>query len=1063
MRQFLQRWSGMWTRFAHNSFGRRRDDRFPINHAVGRSLAQLLLGVGLLLTMLNHSFAQATCHSGESCSTNYVLTGDLSPLDGATSGTTFTVNNASLPASGALFYADYKALETQARQLLDHNMNFRADISPYRENNNFNELVRQFDVNSGFSATYTDPISGTMSLQQRINLADEQLRQARDLYAYLAVYAPEVRLRTDDGTDSAPSDNYVDDLCASAEDPNPPDPAKSGQVLDPVIDWCNFPARLRQSVREAAYLRMIFAQQFMVDALGLHFSAGALIGGDAFVRQEVAKLEAANHQYDLTELALREALEHRLGSGCLVSDFYSQAEWALLSRAAQGQEVTQNHIATRLSYLDINTDNDVARAQADAQESYRSAATAGYLNMVSLAGTTAIGASSQGCAAAGTRPDGALVAEMALNLLDTREKAREMRDGRNIFGLDVRFTPARPYKTAFGSTDTGLWEQAKEAADLALQIQQQTENAERIFDLNQQDLVNAVLAINNKIDNEIQIEVGCDLQGFLNEPDPDAAWYACIDDMIEHTQECDPTDDTFDACMDRTTDGLPPAVDCSNCLILVSDMRTARQDLRTAWLGVEAAMLKRDNLIKRADTEEMRNTTVTEAIFSGAQHTSAFEAAIAVANCCTIEIGEDGVGASINPGAAVEAVLRPLQIMYQVAHDIKVENANSEAVVQNLFYDLAEAIGEIDIAVQQYNAMLTNFNGVVGQTGHDVFESKRQHAYTTALPANDPSYRMVRDSRRLELAQALETASRLAYLAARRAEYEYTARLSANNFRISDIYKARTANDILLFLQNLDATIANLPGAVKDADSNQRDLTISVAQHVLGLTDSFLKGQGIADADLQAERNKRFRQWVAEHTELDSTGKPVLSFAFTASGADNGLIGQVIQQGYDYYWLHKVAGIGQPKPTSTGFGLNLVTAQGGNLGYRNVRVSQSGQVGLTSFAGCLFDYRLISPAALLGLEFPNNQPTDVVAGAFNGDINDKHAADTPGYSTPAFLGRPLAGNSWQIVISAGSPDGILPDLNLQRLTDIEVEISTTYGTRATNSEPDPAACVRIDF
>ncbi|MCB0127618.1 MAG: hypothetical protein KDE58_35385, partial [Caldilineaceae bacterium] len=225
----------------------------------------------------------------------------------------------------------------------------------------------------------------------------------------------------------------------------------------------------------------------------------------------------------------------------------------------------------------------------------------------------------------------------------------------------------------------------------------------------------------------------------------------------------------------------------------------------------------------------------------------------------------------------------------------------------------------------------------------------------------------------------------------------------------------------------------------------------------------FLKGQGIADADLQAERNKRFRQWVAEHTELDSTGKPVLSFAFTASGADNGLIGQVIQQGYDYYWLHKVAGIGQPKPTSTGFGLNLVTAQGGNLGYRNVRVSQSGQVGLTSFAGCLFDYRLISPAALLGLEFPNNQPTDVVAGAFNGDINDKHAADTPGYSTPAFLGRPLAGNSWQIVISAGSPDGILPDLNLQRLTDIEIEISTTYGTRATNSEPDPAACVRIDF
>ena len=108
-------------------------------------------------------------------------------------------------------------------------------------------------------------------------------------------------MRADNGTDSVPGANYKEQLCAQAENPNPPDPAKSGQVLEPVIDWCNFAARLRQSVREAAYLRMIFGQQFMVDALGLHFSAGALLGGETFVRQEVAKLDAAKHQFDLTE------------------------------------------------------------------------------------------------------------------------------------------------------------------------------------------------------------------------------------------------------------------------------------------------------------------------------------------------------------------------------------------------------------------------------------------------------------------------------------------------------------------------------------------------------------------------------------------------------------------------------------------------------------------------------------------------------------------------------------------------------------------------------------------
>jgi len=1011
-----------------------------------------LLGLAVALVLLCYGVAYASCGGGnlsDFCSSSFGLTGNLSAVGSATSNTLPAVDHSQLPTAGALFYSDYLAIEAQARTLLDRSIKFRQDISPYRSNNNFNKLVRQFDVNSGFAAAYDDPdpTITTMTLQQRIDLADAELRQARELYAFLAVYAPVQRMRADP--------TYSAALCKAAENPDPPDPQHTGQVLDPIIDWCNFAARLRQSVREAAHLRMIFAQQFMVDALGLHFSGGALIGGDSFVRQEVAKLRAAHHQFQLAQQGINESLDQALGSGCLIADFYTQSEWALLSRAAQGQEVAQHQIATRLSYLDINTSTDIPRAQAAAQDSYRAATTSGYLNLVGLAGLAAVGASSGGCAG-GERPDGALVAEMAVNLLDTREKAREMHAGRNIFGFDLRFTPARPYHTAFGSTDKGLWEQAKEAADLALTLQQQTENAERIFDLNQQELAKSILATNNKVDNEIQIEAGCDLQGFAT----DAEWYACIDDMIKHTTECDPTQDTFDACMDRTTDGQPPQSDGSNWLIVVSDMRTARQNLRIAWLAVEAAIQKRDNIYKRKEFEENRNTQVNNTIMWGARNLSLLDAAKELTACCQVSSAGEW---TFNPLSPLAATIAGLQRVAEAVNETSVAEIESATVVKNLLLDLAEAELEIKSAAQQYQATLTEFNGVVGQTGHDVYQSKREHAYITALPANDPSYRMVRDSRRLELATQLETAARLAYLAARRAEYEYTARLSASNFRISDIYKARTANDILIFLQNLDAAIANLPGAVKDAETNQRDLTLSVAQHLLGLTDTYLKGQGIADANLQVERTKRFRRWVAENTKVSTVGKPTLVFTFTTSTATNGLIGQVVQQGYDFYWLHKVAGIGQPKATSSGVGLNLVTAQTGSLGYRQVRMSQTGQVGLTSFAGCLFDYRLIPPAALLGLDFPNQQPTDVVSGAFNGDINGTHATGTPGYNTPAFLGRPLGAERWQVVINAGSPDGILPDLNLQLLTDIELEISTTYATRSSNTRPDPASCVRIDF
>ena len=1026
----------------------------------------LIFGV-LLGTATKAGVAQAACgpnNLSEACSNLYTLNGSYSALSGRSTQTGSVISSAdraNLPMAGALLYQDYKALETQARALLEPNLKFREDISPYQGLNNFDKLIRHFDVNSGFAAAYDDPDPniGMMTLQARIDKADRELRQARDLYAYLAVYADEHRIHADDGQNPAfPGADYKNTLCKSPEDPNPADPQHTGQVLDPVIDWCNFGARLRQSVREAAYLRMIFAQQFMVDALGLHFSGGALIGGETFVRQEVAKLRAAQNQYELAQKGLSEALGRPLGSGCMVSDFFTQAEWALLSRAASGQQQAQHQVAVRLSYLDIKTIDDIPRAQTNAQETYRAAQMDGYIKLIGTAGMALIEPPVRSCAK-GTRPDGNLVAEMAVNMLDTTAKAREMRQGRNIFGFDIAFTPARPYHTAFGSTDKGLWEQAKEAADLALVIQQQTENAERIFDLNQQDLVKAVLAINNKVDYDIQKEAGCDRQGFNN----DADWYACVDAMIAHTAECDPIADSFDTCMSRTTDGLPPKADCSNCLILVSDMRKARQDLRVAWIGVKAAQKKFDNIQKRADTETMRNTKVKSEIYSGAQDTSGFEAAMAAASVFADTFGSDGIQTTVNYGAIAQIGLKPGEIMVQAAHDMKIEDVNTEAIVRNFFLDQAEARLDIDNVSQQYNGMLTVYNGVVGQTGHDVFESKREHAYAVALPANDPSYRMVRDSRRLELAKQLELAARISYLAARRAEYEHTARLSGSNFRISDIYKARTANDVLLFLQGLDAAIANLPGSVKDAETNQRDLTLSIAQHVLGLSDQFLRSAGFSGDAIKVERTRRFRQWVTEHTSLDNSGNPVLSFDFALSADTKGVISQIVQQGYDFYWLHKVAGIGQPKPSNNGLGLNLLTAQPGELGYRQVRVSQTGQVLLTSFAGCQFDYRLIAPAVLLGLDFPNGQPTDVVSGAFNGDINSAHGNGATGFSTPAFLGRPLASNGWQVTVYAASPDGVLPALELQQLNDLELKISTTYATRSSNTPPQRSQCVRADF
>ena len=130
-------------------------------------------------------------------------------------------------------------------------------------------------------------------------------------------------------------------------------------------------------------------------------------------------------------------------------------------------------------------------------------------------------------------------------------------------------------------------------------------------------------------------------------------------------------------------------------------------------------------------------------------------------------------------------------------------------------------------------------------------------------------------------------------------------------------------------------------------------------------------------------------------------------------------------------------------------------------------MTQGGTVHMSSFAGCVFDYRLIAPAKLLGSEWPESQKADSVTAIFNANVNDSHAYSENGYRTPGFEGQAISATDWEIIIFAGTPQSSLglPDMDLQRLTDIQLNLSVTYASRSNDYEgPPPAsACARIDY
>lgn len=999
--------------------------------SVGTLLSGIGLGVviSLSLTLNASGGACDPVSAGNACSASehYLLTqSGLNPISGESSAANREVAQPRLPTAGALTYSDYTQIETQARTLLDHNVRFRADISPYHTGqNSFDQLIRQFDTGQGWNAT--DPVTN-MTLAQSVAQADAQLRQARDLYAYLAVYADESRFRSD------PIYLHLSDPHSPSITPCPPQRSDDDPTVDPPkVDWCYFAARMRQSVREAAYLHLIFAEQFSVDALGLHFSTNQLSGGEAFVRQEVRQLNQALDEYQKAERVLTEGLHIALGSGCLVSDFYTQSEWTLVSRAVEGRERAQHEVAMRLSYLGVQ---NTAQAQTAAQPSYRTASIEQYVNLIGTAGV----ASAQHCTApSATRPDGDMVAKMVTDMLDTRQHARDLSGGRNVFGFDVSFTPARPYHTQ--GNDTGLWDQAMQEANTALTLQHDTHEAERDFDNSTQQLKQALINVKSNYDTRLLQLSGCS----RNDLGSDEAFWACVDAATAALEHCDVASDGYDACIQQ------PNVPTAGLL------RQSWDDLRTAYLRVKRVKLSIDDIPRKIDIEVGRNATINNEITTNGQDQAFWTYGEAAASALSISTGyPSGVSVSTQPLWPLAAYARQQGRLREIEKETHINNANSEAVVRNLLLELDELIDDLQIAAQEANAHMTQFQTLAAEAKDLKIEARRARDYTvTQNPANDPGLRLVRDSARLQLASALDLAARTSYMAAKRAEYEYAASLSQSNFSLSKIYQARTADDIILFLNQLNDVTNN---ALVHGTLQQTPVNISVAQHLLGLTDQNL---GLTGQAAQAERVRRFRAWVADHTSRQPNGigqlKPVLTFDFSTSIASNGVFSNVILQGYESYWLHQVAGVGLPVANTNGLTVNLVSEERANLGYRVVNVNEAGLLHLRAQNGCIFEYRLISPAALLGQYWPSNQNPEAATSVFNASINN-----AGGQSTPAFLARPLSATDWQVTVYSGAPTAGYPDMDLQQLDDIQLNFSTTYASR-TPGDPQPQDCVRVDF
>ena len=350
----------------------------------------------------------------------------------------------------------------------------------------------------------------------------------------------------------------------------------------------------------------------MVKALDLTFGAGTLIGSEAFVVKEQNNLQAAVTQFSSAETSLRQVIGRQVGNGCTVADYFSDAEWRLLSRASENRQLAQHQLAVRDSYMNIKKPEDLPAQRTKALDTYRNAYTAGYLELIGVAGRKAMPIAAW--CHDGIQPSGLLLTDMVARLAETRAEAEGLRMGRNIFGYDPTFTPALHYKKSATNPDNGLYDLALDWANRAKGFQNDAVAAQRAFDTSQKELMAAIAnptsGLKNTLDKALYDDVSCD----SNDP-KDADLTACANQQIELLKACPVggSQAEFDACVNS------PEVRSGSTLL------QKVKELRASWLDLAGIQQRIDNMKERIAIEHDRNATVTDTIMTNGQQMGAFE------------------------------------------------------------------------------------------------------------------------------------------------------------------------------------------------------------------------------------------------------------------------------------------------------------------------------------------------------------------------------------------------------------------------------------------------------
>ena len=793
-------------------------------------------------------------------------------------------------------------------------------------------------------------------------------------------------------------------------------------------------ASLLDAVKTLGNLYLAVGDEFLVDALEWRFSADTL-GLDEKLDEQIDLLSKAQGYYEQAVDSLVSGFSPAVGTNIYISDSFDDAVYSLFNLAVERLSLALREKSSkqlvRLMAPDISEQWNTAWSQA--AQTLKSANISTYL-------ATAAIAKKRGDAFDDAGADSNLVG--ALNAL--RKQGNIYNQRLNPLGYDNRYIPALNFENLYALATDNL--------NTANGAKTEFEGEKRLFDSNLEALQNQLNSLSSQYTTNLASYTGCSPLLDPDNPEQVQQFLICTGEAGGDLFDCrlDSGVDEFDTCVSNSrTQG---------------SLAAKYRNLMDAQLRLNAARLHRDNILQRIQNEnekagkliEIKKSETNSHIALLDEYLPRLKAARTVTDTVTTaskrEWKDDHWGKSErtrdhNTVESFSLLDEKLDIqtsqekeLLQLTTDFQIQQINLETAyaVKDLLLSEAEAELEIQLAAQQKNSAIADFDNALQEKENLWYSYQRaltQLDYYTSKTAN---LRVLQSQAAIDLSRTMNTAAHYTYLAAKALEYRYVKPLvdkpvAAGRLRMTDLFKAQTPTDIGDFLSKLNAVnTAECPWGT----FNPQYQTISLAYHVLGLTDGYLDpdGDGFATPNKSVEQARRegVQAFISEH--INSQGN--LEFSFPISENSTFLANSILFN--IKMWSGPAPSVCDPLPTPViGTTVSLITTQNTSLRPK-VRLRQTGHSSLKDGNGTFHEYIPVYDSHFLfegsGDYIPSTGDEIV---AFIGDAREGGQFGT---WTGKFKGKSISSSDWSMEIFDWN--SFYKKTDFSKITDILLHVDT---------------------